>query len=696
MLLLFSVTWGTVSGWWLLPCLLTGVLYAWLMYRKPVNLGESYRILLAIVRGLAVTVITLLLLNPLVKTVRYEPQKPLVLIAEDNSASIKTFEPKGFDLHQFHDRLASLKEKLGNDYEVREFNFDGSLHTGLSNNFNGRQTNIASAIRQLNEQFVNQNIGAVVLATDGLYNQGNDPQYEAQNLKSNIYTIPLGDNIPRRDLLISNISYNKTALLGNDFEVQVLAEANMSSGETARLNVTEDGRPVLAQSAAIDNNNWHKTFNLKLNADKKGLKKFTISFSPLKNETSTKNNTETIYVEVIDASQKVLLIYNSPHPDIAVIKQAIEINRNYELRAINVADLSKVKLSDYNLLILHQVQLSAYPTLFKFVNESKTPAWFIGGSQSNLPDFNQQQNVIHIDATRPDIQEAFALPDPSFSNFTLTDSTKNKISQFPPLLVPFGSYTASAGTSVLFKQKIGSITTTYPLLAFAEDHGRRTGVLAGEGLWRWGLSEYQNFGNHNAMNELVSQVIQYLTANSSRQRFRVYTAKNVFDEGEHVLLNAELYNEALELINTPDVKLELKNQTGKSYSYLFTRTGQSYQLNAGIIAPGDYTYTASTQLGRQTLSANGQLSVRALDLEERQSTANHQLLESLAKRSGGAVIGPSDLDRLPDLIRKNENIKTIINEDRRYSDLINIKWVFVLILALLSAEWFLRKREGEV
>jgi hypothetical protein len=60
------------------------------------------------------------------------------------------------------------------------------------------------------------------------------------------------------------------------------------------------------------------------------------------------------------------------------------------------------------------------------------------------------------------------------------------------------------------------------------------------------------------------------------------------------------------------------------------------------------------------------------------------------------MLQPSEIGKLADLIRKNENIKTVVYEDKRYSDIIDIKWIFVLILLLLSAEWFLRKREGEV
>ena len=695
MLLLFSITWGAVSGWWVPVCVLAGLLYAWLLYRQPTNLSNKLRPWLAAMRALAITVIAFLLLSPLVKSVNYQPQKPLVLIAQDNSASVEKFNPRNIDLKQVTKKLAKLKQTLGDQYDVREFHFGKTLQNGLTDIYNGKQTDIASALHQLNEQYVNQNIGAVVLATDGLYNQGADPLYEARNLKSNIYAIALGDTTIRRDLLISNINYNKTALLGNDFELEVMAEAYLSNGENMQLTITEDGRPVANKSIGINANNWHKTIPVKLTADKKGLHSFTFTISPVKNEASIQNNTETIYIEVLDARQKILLVYNAPHPDIGALKQSIAVNRNYELKTVNIAELSSIKPSDYNLLILHQLAAAGSAALQKLL-QSNIPVWFMAGAQTNVPDFDQQQKLLQISANRTDNQEVFALPQADFTAFTLSDSTLKKIGQFPPLLAPFGTYSVGAGAAVLFRQKIGTVPTTYPLLTFLDDHTRRTAVLAGEGLWRWQLNEYQTYGNHNALNELVSQTIQYLTANAARQRFRVYTAKNIFDESEHVLLNAELYNEALVLTNVPDVKLDLKDAKGKNYSYQFSRTGQSYQLDAGILSPGDYTYTATTQTGMQQLIANGQLSVKAIDLEARQSTANHGLLKSMAKESGGEMLMPGEIDKLAELIRKNDNIKTVINEDRRYTELIDVKWVFGLILIFLSAEWFLRKREGEV
>ncbi|HEY4195482.1 MAG TPA: hypothetical protein VGM63_08095, partial [Mucilaginibacter sp.] len=467
--LLFSVTWGTVSGWWTPVCLLLGLLYAWLMYRQPVSLGKTARYGLFAARAAAVFILSFLLIAPLVRSVAYNPQKPLILIAQDNSQSIKLFNKADLPA----DALSKLKQQLGDQYDVREFNFGRDLKDGLSDKFDGKQTNISSAIHQLNDRFVNQNIGALILATDGLYNQGSDPRYEAKNLKTSIYTIALGDTVAKRDLLIGNVNYNKTAYLGNDFEVEVLAEAYQAKGENIRLTVEEDGKQVFTQNSPVTSANFRKAIPLKLNADKKGTRKFTINIAPVKNELSVQNNTETIYVDVLDARQKILLVYNSPHPDISVIKQSIESNRNYEVKTSLLSDLLKLKLTDYSLVILYQTAQNSSGELQSFITKGKVPVWYMAGAQTDLPQLNTQQKLVQINSGRELMQEVFAQQIPEFSLFTLSDSTRKKLGQLPPLLAPFGNYSTGGGGQVLLKQKIGEVLTPYPLLSFSEENGRR-------------------------------------------------------------------------------------------------------------------------------------------------------------------------------------------------------------------------------
>jgi hypothetical protein len=111
---------------------------------------------------------------------------------------------------------------------------------------------------------------------------------------------------------------------------------------------------------------------------------------------------------------------------------------------------------------------------------------------------------------------------------------------------------------------------------------------------------------------------------------------------------------------------------------------------------GEYSYTAKTNLGKVSHQADGQFVVTEQQTEFKQSLANHQLLFTMAGQNGGKMLFPDQLKDLPGMIRANETVKTISYEDRKYEELINIKFIFFLIVALLSIEWFSRKRNGEV
>ena len=88
--------------------------------------------------------------------------------------------------------------------------------------------------------------------------------------------------------------------------------------------------------------------------------------------------------------------------------------------------------------------------------------------------------------------------------------------------------------------------------------------------------------------------------------------------------------------------------------------------------------------------------ITAQQLELKQSVANHQLLYMMATQNGGKMVFSDQVGTIPDLIKANETVKTIAFEDRGYEELISIKSIFFLIVALLGLEWFSRKRSGEL
>jgi hypothetical protein len=161
-----------------------------------------------------------------------------------------------------------------------------------------------------------------------------------------------------------------------------------------------------------------------------------------------------------------------------------------------------------------------------------------------------------------------------------------------------------------------------------------------------------------------------------------------------VEFDAELYNEIYELINEPEVSLTIVNEEKNKFPYTFTRTARAYKLNAGTFPPGEYKYEASVKSGDKIYRQSGEFSVRALQIESLNTVADHSMLHQLAKKQDGEMVYPADLDALSDIIAAREEIKPVIYTQQRLNEMINLKWVFFLLLALISAEWFLRKRSG--
>lgn len=684
-------------SWFILLCILLGGIYAGILYRRDRRLegvAQSLIYVMAAFRFLAVTIIAILILTPLLKSNFREVEKPIVVIAHDNSESVIVNNDSAFYKNEYKEAYNKLKKQLADKYELTSFAF--SENTTISNelDFSGKQTDMSSLFDELDNLYNNRNVGAVIVASDGLYNKGRNPLYTASKMKFPVYSIALGDTNVHKDIILTKINANKYAYLGNTFPLEIIVDARQSKGKSTKLTVSNDNGVLFERNIEISNNQFNITVPVLLEAKEVGLQKFSASLSNIDGEMSYSNNRKDVYIEVLDARQKVLILANSPHPDIGALKRAIEVNDNYEVEVKLIEKLDK-KLGSYNLVILHQLpSLKAESkNLMLELASTDVPVLYIVGQQTDLKTFNSAEAGLQIQNARSSVNEAIALPEQNYSLFTISDNLRRSFTKLPPLTAPFGDYKTSGSANVMLKQKIGVVETAQPLLIFNELNERKTGVIAAEGIWKWSMGDYSLNGNHDIFNEFTSKLIQYLSVKTDKSLFRV-TSKNHFFENEPILFDGELYNESYELINEPEVNMKLTNSEGKSYPFVFSRTVDAYRLNAGNLPVGDYSYEATVKSGEKIHSERGQFSVSALQVEATNTVADHQLMYSLANQTGGQMYYPTQLELLAQDILNREDIKPVIYNHKRLDDVIHEKWIFFLILILIAVEWFLRKRSG--
>ncbi|MDF1673312.1 MAG: hypothetical protein P1U41_07380 [Vicingaceae bacterium] len=678
--------------WFSFFCMLLGVIYAVVLYRKEDKLKEtkSWLVkLMASARFLLVTILSFLLLSPFVKTLFNKVEKPVIIIAQDNSTSILLNKDSTFYTTEYLQKLSKLKDKLEENYEVKTYTFGEQLTEGLKVDYNQKITDLSSTFEDIMNKFYNRNVGALILASDGIFNQGANPIFNS-GIEFPIYTVAMGDTSLQRDIVLKEAIHNKITFLGNQFPIEIEALAYQCEGSTTKLTVTHNGKKLFEKNYSINKDQFSIAENLLFEADKVGVQHYKIMLTTVQNEISIVNNVKDIYIEVLDGRQNILVLANAPHPDVKALKLSIENNENYKVTS-QLVETFDGNVEPYSLIIVHQV--ASEIAAIKKILSTNVSTLFVLGNQTNINQFNQLNVGLSINNSRNKFNEVTPSFEPNFPLFTLSENTVKMMGQTTPVVASFGTYQLKQEGYVLLNQKVGSVVTDNPLMVFFQQNGKKIGVFAAEGFWRWRMQDFLQNKSHENFNELINKTVQFLSVKEDKSKFRIITKNNYF-ENEEILFNAELYNQSYELVNEPEIKIDLVDENDVKYSFVFNRTTTAYLLNAGILPSGFYTYNAKVKFGEKDYTEMGQFQIKPLLLEANNTVANHQLMQNISEKFGGKLFFPKEIEQIEKVVLANDNIASVIYEENDLKELINLKWIFFLLIILLGLEWFLRKRNG--
>lgn len=683
--------------WYFIFCFLLGGLLAFLLYRKDKKLVEFSQTSIGVLftlRFLGVSIIAILLLSPLIKYFNKVVEKPVIIIAQDNSASMIMGKDSSFVKEGLEKQINKLEKDLASNFELAKFKFDerAEAFDTATLVFDGKLSNYDALIEELESRFTNKNIGGLVLISDGIYNRGSNPSFSIEKLGYPVFTVATGDTSTYLDLKIANLRNNKIAFLGNEFPVEFDLQTQEVKNATAEITISRGGKVIFKKEIAVDKQEELSRVRAILKADKVGKQRYTVQVKALAEERNLLNNKRDFYIDVIDGRQKIALLGVAPHPDLAAIKKSIRKNENYLVESTLLDDFEQ-SYNEFDLIILHQATMATNRPLDSKVQailKSKLPILLIGGGWQNIElQFGLKSKRRN---NRSLTNEALAKVNEDFTLFTIEESLRKQIAQFPPLTVPSATTTAPENLTLL-NQQLGNVETPYSLLSFYEKNGTKLGRLMGEGIWKWSIADYVENKNHKTVDQLLGKVVQYLAIKSDRSLFRV-TAANDFFENEDVVFEAQSFNPSYELINDEETELKLIDEEGKEFDYVFNRTNNAYQLSISSLQPGVYNYTATTKLEGQQKVSKGVFTIKKLELEQLESVANHNLLFQLAKKTGGKLFYPESLSQLNKLLLEREDISAVSYLNEEVEEIINLKWIFFILLFLFSLEWFIRKRGG--
>tara|TARA_B110000908_G_scaffold74524_1_gene89798 strand:+ start:7605 stop:9617 length:2013 start_codon:yes stop_codon:yes gene_type:complete len=659
---------------WLIVCFIVAALFSYVLYRSS-DFEKKWAILLSVLRFCTVFLLCFFLLKPVINLEIVEKEKPIIIFGIDNSASMLRASDSLFLQNQLIANLSQFSESNLNDFQFQTYVFGESTKLSQDPDFTNKKTNISQFIQEISDVYSGKNLSALVLVSDGLYNYGKNPNYINFDVNCPVYTLAVGDTAKNKDLKINHVFNNDLAFLGNMFPINVSVQSQFFQDKKTKINLFKEGKLLDSKDVFFQNIEETKTISFNVLADKKGIQEYQISITPFKEEKNTENNNSTVYIEVLESKQKLLLISDIVHPDISAISKAISSNDNYEL-TISTKDGFDGSYSDYNLII-------AYQTNIEF---SDVPVWYFYGessSASTLDWFTFNKSTL-IEEASPVFND--------FSLFSLSEDWDVWLKQLPPIYVPLGNY-SSSGQSI-FTQSLKGIELEKPLFVFSNEVGIRQSVFIGEGIWRWRLYEYKQNKNHLLFDELIQKSIQYLVLKDDKRPFRL-KAKNKIYNNENLLLELDLYDSNYDLVNDVDVSLVLKDESNNEFDFLFDKNQNSYELNIDKLEVGNYTYTAQAKRGTNSYKQEGSLKVIPLQLEFLDDQNNHEVLQELSNKNNGKFFYLNQLSFLLEELRNLEKTSVLYSK-KTFTELIHSKWISVLLFVFLSLEWIIRKINNNI
>ncbi|MFK7113658.1 hypothetical protein V3468_04300 [Flavobacterium oreochromis] len=654
---------------------------AFYQYLYKANYKSRLYLFLAFLRFASLFLVLLLLINPIISKTTYETTKTPLPIIVDNSESIEFLNQNKIakEVSQKIFENSKLQEK----YQVQLFSFDQDLNINQPLDFKGKQSNIYKVFENLKQLYRTQN-HPVVLLTDGNQTQGNDYVFNIQQ-NTNVFPVVLGDTIEHLDLKINQLNTNKYAFLKNKFPVEIFLNYTGNKSINANLSIQTTDKTIYKQNVSFSANKKSEIISVLLNADRVGVHTYKAVITSSENEKNKINNAKNFAVEVIDQRTEVALVSSIVHPDLGAIRRAIESNVQRKVTLVKPKDIKN--LADFSVLFLYQPN-SEFKSILEQNKSNKINTFIITGLNTDFNLLSQYYNQFDfkISSQKEDYSANFN------SNFNSFSIDNFGFEQFPPLENPFGTIISKSNVNPLLNARIRTVSTENPLLAFSESGINRNAFLFGENIWKWRLESYLREKSFEKFDVFFDKMIQYVASNSKKKNL-VVNHENFYNSGETLILSAQYFNKNYEFDENAQLTIQLKNNNTKQTKiYDFVKGNTDFSVAFDDLDAGNYNFIVKEkQSGTQYI---GGFHILYFDAEKQFVNADLIRLKQLAENTEGLVYTPKQIHELINYLEKLEKYKPVQKEVVKKAPFIDWVYGLILLIVLLSTEWFTRKYNG--
>ena len=268
------------------------------------------------------------------------------------------------------------------------------------------------------------------------------------------------------------------------------------------------------------------------------------------------------------------------------------------------------------------------------------------------------------------------------------EEDEKRLAEMPGFFSVNQTFSIKPGASVLATIKAGEEATTFPALAaqrFGE--GRVASVMIGD-LWRWGMRDEDA---RKDLDKAWRQLMRWLVVDVPDKI--QFTA---VPDAERMKLEVRVRDASFRAQDDAVVKIEVTGPGGKK-SELFAEPSLK---EAGLFEAEFYsretgayravaTVSSAAEIAKVETKATGWVH-DPLAAEFASLKPGREWADRVAKESGGWVLSLADLPNLPEILK---DIRVPV-EETITTPFWHAPWVFAVVLGLLSAEWYLRRKGG--
>lgn len=690
---------------WVVSWLLFTGVSLW-TYAKTKELQWNQKVILSLLRTATLTLLLVLLLNPIFLSKTTENQSPNFLLLLDKSESTSLLKGMYQGKHSYREVVDVLKappvhvefETYAFGSSLTPFSLKDSLIT------EDRETRILDAIEQISS--LDDPKDGVIMVTDGIITDRNDPSFEIQQLNRPFYVIGLGDTSKVKDLSISEVQGNRLGYFESTHTLNVFIQASGLKDQSSNLRVTDKSGNII-QEVPLRFSSPQQSFMIPISLELRevGLQTYTIRVEEIQGEWTFINNELSTTINVIDNSIEVLHVASSIHPDVGMIRRLIATNPQMNLTTWTLdndgrilEDLNNLPKTTPDLVVWHGAfspsseQLGTYlpylsdqiPRLYLHLPTPLSRLNNLGTPSDIIPD-----QWLYSPYGAVQLEQAI-----SNTDHPILESVSDLTATHPPLEALLNSEIDLA-QSVLNARYIGDESKISILHAEELNSVRKAYVSA----WNWFLfSQSLRIEERNYVDQLFTNLLFWLSNDPNNDVFEITTTRYSYNKFDDVIFNATLQNEQSKADDEASIELIIyrsddeQNANPIANIQLLPEGQGQYSAAMQLGIEGSYNYQAIVRKkGLEIVREMGEFVLHDSNSEYIETYQNTSLLTKIASNTGGAFFDFTDLDTFWSTLDDVGKLELqTINKEQYWYPVQHILW-FIFVLVLLGVEWLLRK-----